>query len=322
MEPLKDLRGVADLIEEAFASDLDSAGQNALRELRLLSYLKPILWWMLFFGSEHDDFLSGFVWEEDGKIVGNTTVNRTTPGSRRWLISNVAVSKKYRQRGIGRGLMYAALELVKEYNGASVSLQVRADNIAARRLYESLGFKEMTGTSYLRLKPIPKVELTQLPPLPREVQLRPRRFDVVDTRQVYQLASAAISSELQKEWPLRQSRFRLNGQEKFFSNLLQRLVGSASSLHWVVENGRSMVASLNIQPGVLGKAHALELIVHPDWRSYLEAPLIGRALHYLYPWRNTSVAVKHPSDHAEAITAYQSFGFEHEQTLLWMKQDL
>ena len=117
MDPLKDLKGVADLIEEAFAADLDRSGQNALRELRWLSRLKPLLWWMITFNPEHGDFLSGFVWEEDNRVVGNITVNQSSPGSRRWLISNVAVAKEYRQRGIARGLMYAALELVNEYHG-------------------------------------------------------------------------------------------------------------------------------------------------------------------------------------------------------------
>jgi ribosomal protein S18 acetylase RimI-like enzyme len=322
MEPLKDLRGVADLIEEAFAFDLDSAGQNALRELRLLSYLKPILWWMVVFGSEHDDFLSGFVWEEDGKIVGNITVNRTSPGSRRWLISNVAVAKKNRGKGIAKGLMYAGLELIKEYNGTSVSLQVRSDNPAARHLYESLDFKEISGTAYLQLKRVPAIDLAQLPALPSEVKLRLHRFDTIDARQAFQLASAAVLPEVQKEWPLRQSRFRLDSQEKFFSNLFQRLVGGGASLHWVVENGRSFVATLNIQPGVLGKAHNIELTVHPDWRGYLEKPLIGQALAYLYRWRNTRITVKHATDHTAAIEAYQAFGFEQEQTLVWMKQEL
>lgn len=319
MEPLQDLRGVADLIEEAFAHDLDRSGQNALRELRWLSYLKPILWWMVMFGSEHDDFLSGFVWEEDGKIVGNITVNRTSSGSRRWLISNVAVAKGYRGRGIARGLMYAAVELVKEYRGSSVSLQVRADNESARHLYESLDFKEISGTTYLRLKPVPRIE--QVSPLPNEVKLRPHHFDTPDARQAYQLASSATPAEVQKEWPLRQSRFRLDRQDQFFSSFFHKLVGSGPAEYWVVENGQSFVATMNVQPGALGNPHHIELMVHPNWRGYLEKPLIGQALKYLQRWHNTEITVKQPSDHAQAIEAYHSFGFELEQTLLWMKQD-
>lgn len=322
MDPMRDLRGVADLIEEAFADDLDRSGQSALRELRWLSYLKPILWWMVIFSSDHNDFLSGFVWEEDHKIVGNITVNRTAPGSRRWLISNLAVSKNYRGRGIARGLMYAGLELVKEYHGSAVSLQVRADNAPARYLYESLSFKEISGTTYLRLKRIPKIERAALPPLPSEVKLRPRNFDSMDARQAYQLAGAAVPLEVQKEWPLRQSRYRLDSQERWLTNFCHKIVGGGPARHWVVENGQSFVATLNVQPGIFGKTHQLELVVHPDWRGYLEKPLIGRALHYLYRWRNKGITLKHPADHLEAIIAYKEFGFEESQTLLWMKQEL
>ncbi len=322
MDPMRDLRGVADLIEEAFADDLDRSGQSALRELRWLSYLKPILWWMVVFSSDHNDFLSGFVWEEDGKIVGNITINRTTPGSRRWLISNLAVSRNYRGRGIARGLMYAGLELAKEYNGSAVSLQVRADNAPAKHLYESLNFKEISGTTYLRLRHTPKIDSSELPPLPKEVRLRSRNFDSIDARQAYQLASASVPLEVQKEWPLRQSRFRLDSQERWLTNFCHRIVGGGPVAHWVVENGHSFVAILNIQPGVFGKTHQLELIVHPNWRGYLEKPLISRALRYLYRWRNKGIFLKHPADHTEAIEAFQEFGFEESQTLLWLKQEM
>ncbi|GAB4411766.1 MAG: hypothetical protein Fur0044_05910 [Anaerolineae bacterium] len=322
MDPLKDLRGVADLIEEAFADDLDRSGQSALRELRWLSYMKPILWWMVIFSSDHNDFLSGFVWEEERKIVGNITVNRTAPGSRRWLISNLAVAKNYRGRGIARGLMYAGIELVKEYSGASVSLQVRADNGPAKHLYESLNFKEISGTTYLRLNRIPRIDRPDLPPLPKEVTLRSRHFDSIDDRQAYQLASTAVPAEVQREWPLRQSRFRLDGQEQWLTNFFHKIAGGGSALHWVVENGHSFVATLNIQPGVLGKSHHLELIVHPNWRGYLEKPLIGRALNYLYRWRNTGITLKHPAEHTQAIQVYKEFGFEESQTLIWMKHDM
>jgi len=45
MDPMKDLRGVADLIEEAFANDLDRSGQNALQGILAtgLSFLQLML---------------------------------------------------------------------------------------------------------------------------------------------------------------------------------------------------------------------------------------------------------------------------------------
>lgn len=315
MDPMKDLGGVADLIEQAFANDLDRAGQNALQELRWLSRLKPVLWWMIYANPNHSDFLSGFVWEEDGKIVGNITVNRTGAGSRRWLISNLAVAENYRGRGIARSLMQTALELVSEYNGSAVALQVRTDNVPARHLYQSFGFKEISGKTYLWAKWVPLVEVA---PLPRSVILRPHNFDLHDARQAHSLATVATPLAVQKEWPLRQSQFRLSRSERV-SDFFRRFVGGGASAFWVVEDGLRFVATLNIRPGVWGHAHQIELVVHPDWRGYLEKPLVSRALYYLYNWRSRNIAIKHPADHAQAIEAYKDFGLQENQTLIWMK---
>ncbi|MCB0208548.1 MAG: GNAT family N-acetyltransferase [Anaerolineae bacterium] len=318
MDPMRDLGGVADLIEEAFAQDLDRAGQNALQELRWLSRLKPILWWMMYTNPEHTDFLSGFVWEEDRKIVGNITVNRTKINSRRWLISNLAVSKDYRGRGIARSLMDAGLELVRECNGASVALQVRADNEPAKQLYCSLHFNEISGTSYLWAERVPPVEIAAIP---HSLVLRPRNPSAYDMREAYTLASAATLPLAQREWPLRQSQFRLSGGESV-TNFVRTFLGIGQPIHWVVEDGQRFVAMINVIPGKWRRTHKIELIVHPDWRGYLEKPLISRALFYLRSWRNRMISVKHPAEHTEALEAYQELGLHEKQTLLWLKREM
>jgi ribosomal protein S18 acetylase RimI-like enzyme len=318
MDPMRDLRGVADLIEEAFADDLDQSGQSALQELRWLSRIKPVLWWMVYSNPEHTDFLSGFVWEEDKKIVGNITINRSSAGSRRWLISNLAVSKKYRRRGIARGLMYAALELVNEYNGSMVSLQVRADNESARQLYDDLQFKEISGSTHLVAAQVPAV--TELP-LPPAVVFRPRRFDMADAKEAYHLANVATPISVQKEWPIRQSQFRL-GSGELVNNFIRQFQGGGPTAYWVVEDGQRFVASVDITPGTWRKKHEITLMVHPDWRGILERPLISRALAYLQPWPTRGIAIRQPVFHPEAIEAYKFLGLTEKQTLLWMKRDM
>ena len=273
MDPMKDLRGVADLIEEAFAHDLDRSGQNALQELRWLSRLKPILWWMMYANPGHTDFLSGFVWEEEGKIVGNITVNRTRAGSRRWLISNLAVAGPWRGRGIARGLLQTGLELVREHSGLSVSLQVRTDNKPAKHLYQTFGFKEISGKTQLYTRRVPKVEYY---PLPRRLLLRPRNFDVDDARQAFNLALVATPQSAQKEWPLRQNQFRLSSSERV-NNSFRWLLGGGPAVFWVVEDGQRLVATIDIRPAIWRQSHRIELAVHPNWRGTLEKPLISRA---------------------------------------------
>jgi len=53
-----------------------------------------------------------------------------------------------RGQGIGRALMNAAIELAREHGATEMSLGTGEDDIAARALYESLGFsnRESNGT--------------------------------------------------------------------------------------------------------------------------------------------------------------------------------
>lgn len=55
-------------------------------------------------------------------------------------ITNVAVSGAFRRRGIGRALMLALIESAREYGARELQLEVRESGLAARALYESVGF--------------------------------------------------------------------------------------------------------------------------------------------------------------------------------------
>jgi hypothetical protein len=218
--------------------------------------------------------------------------------------------------------MDAGLELVKEYRGTSVSLQVRGDNERAKGLYHSLGFQEISGTTYLHLGRVPKIDgIYTLPPLPQGLILRPRKYTSQDSLEAYHLATASTPPATQKEWPLYRQNFQLGGQQ-WFNDLLYRMIGCGPSEHWVVEDSHRFVALIDVQPGVVNQSHQLRLITHPDWRGQLETLLIGQALDYLYNWRNKKITLRHPSEHQEAITAFQYFGFKEDQTLLWMKREL
>jgi len=76
---------------------------------------------------------------ENDEIVGY-------PGT--WLVineahvTNVAVSGQRRREGIGRLLMQKLMDLARENDMESMTLEVRVSNAAARHLYEQLGFVE------------------------------------------------------------------------------------------------------------------------------------------------------------------------------------
>lgn len=55
-------------------------------------------------------------------------------------ITNVAVDKKYRRQGLGRMLMEDLIECARSEGIRAMTLEVRASNEGAIRLYESFGF--------------------------------------------------------------------------------------------------------------------------------------------------------------------------------------
>lgn len=317
--PGRDLLGVADLIEEAFASELDRSGRQALREMRWMGRWGKLLLLLDYMSPDESSFLNGFVWEEDERIIGNVTVSRHSSDGRRWFISNVAVSKAFRGRGIARALMDAALEFVREMRGRVVSLQVREGNEPAIHLYKTMAFKT-TGavTQYFMAKPRPVEQL----PLPSDVRLRPHRFDAIDARDAFSLARMVIPDGLQQESPLKFRTFRLES-DIHFSNVVRRLFGMGTRQYWVAETlSGKMIATLNIEPGMGKKEHSLGFLVHPNWQGKLEAVLVSKALAHLAQWPSRPILFQYPEGLQHSASALENAGFSKRRTLLWMRREM
>ena len=58
-------------------------------------------------------------------------------------ITNVAVAKDYRRKGIARSLIEHFIDIAKCENLEFMTLEVRASNVAAISLYESFGFTQV-----------------------------------------------------------------------------------------------------------------------------------------------------------------------------------
>lgn len=56
-------------------------------------------------------------------------------------INNIAVSKVYRQKGIGKGLLTSLENTVRNKGALFITLEVRESNSAAISLYKTLGYK-------------------------------------------------------------------------------------------------------------------------------------------------------------------------------------
>ncbi|MCW2913944.1 MAG: GCN5-related N-acetyltransferase [Actinomycetia bacterium] len=81
--------------------------------------------------------------ERDGRLVGFVRVVQPVPvqsGAHVRQIQGLAVDPTERRRGLGRTLLYAALDEARRQGAQRITLRVLSVNTPARRLYESQGF--------------------------------------------------------------------------------------------------------------------------------------------------------------------------------------
>jgi ribosomal protein S18 acetylase RimI-like enzyme len=140
---LRDLSAVADLIETCFSSTMDSDGRQYVQDMRRVGKDNSFLKWANRAAETTSLPLSGYVWEENGMIVGNASlIPFRHKKQRTYLIANIAVHPDYRRRGIARSLTERAIKHARDKKVENIWLHVRDDNPGAIELYTKLGFIE------------------------------------------------------------------------------------------------------------------------------------------------------------------------------------
>lgn len=143
MNMFRDLPGVADLIELCFSDTMDGDGRRYVQDMRRAGSDNAFLRWAHRVAETTSLPLTGYIWEENGRIVGNASlVPFRHHGQRVYLIANVAVHPDFRRRGIARALTERALQHARDKKINNIWLHVRADNPEAVHLYSEIGFVE------------------------------------------------------------------------------------------------------------------------------------------------------------------------------------
>ena len=302
----RDLNAVADLIELCFADTLDEDGRNYIKRMRFLSLQQNsnLPAW-----NEESIKLGGYVWEVDGQIVGNLTVQPYTGifypfDLKVMMIANVAVHPQYRRQGIARQLTQRALNDLRRLENVPIWLHVRADNRSAYNLYASLGFVEhFRRTLWVHESPLAMVD-SENPYTAVTVKERTKK----DWQQ-------------QKEWFLQTYPHEMWWYYAITPRLLQpgfvglmcSLLSSINLFQWSVFLGEQLIGVAAWQP----TAHTADycwLMVEQDHEE--------QALSIVLPYLAYRVGSRKPFmvDYPvqRGAQVLQRLGFHQHQTLVWM----
>jgi ribosomal protein S18 acetylase RimI-like enzyme len=313
-DPSRDLGAVAFIIEVAFAEELVPGAGAITRELRWLGSLGPLVRFVSIAIPGVVDVLGGYVWEENGQVVGNINVAASDYGNRHWVISNVAVLPAYRRHGIARALMDAALEHARMRGASRISLQVRNDNAGARHLYETLGFRTIDTNTELYAEYIQRADLPV--PASEDVMITPP--DHGRWYEAYEVARAAIPGYVQQLRPLRPAAFR-HRQRSWWEQMWDYFWGSPRERWWAEYEGRT-VGLLTIERRVNGFGAQIELLIHPQFVGKVETAMVNHLSQRLYRERNVRIALA--AHLTEARQALPAAGFYELRTLDQMVLEL
>ncbi len=117
---------------------MESADLEQVAELEKVCFSENWSYGLLEAGI-HSPFDVYYVYEQEGRILGYCNL-RLLAGEGE--VQRIAVLPDCRRRGLARKMMEVMVDYAIRNRATSISLEVRAGNLPARRLYETYGFTE------------------------------------------------------------------------------------------------------------------------------------------------------------------------------------
>jgi ribosomal protein S18 acetylase RimI-like enzyme len=302
IDPWRDGRAVANLLESAFRDEIiDDTGQRLINALRNHGMFDALA-----FG-----FGTGFVWVEEGHVVGNASVQRNFMRRDTWIIGNVATLPSHRNRGIGRAVVDACVGHAMNKGARFVALQADAANAPALHLYEKVGFERLGEVShYLR----PSLHALPMPPPDRAGMLHRARWS--DRHAVWALAMRNVPDVLTFAEPYDSSMHRLGLRW----SVMNALNGNPEQW-WMMEgpSTRAPAGAARTRANIEGSNHAVELLLGDEAGADEGRSLLRAALERLRDYAAKPIYSAQSQPHVAAHAALSAEHFQLTRTLVHMR---
>ena len=302
----RDLGKVADLIEVCFPLHLDPDGQSYVKEMRKSARDMHLMGWLGQLVELGNKKATGFVWEEDGRIIGNLSLIPFKFNNHRFhMIANVAVHPEHREQGIARSLTQCALAYLRRINERRAWLQVRDDNLAAIHLYRSFGFVGRAVRTSWRIRP-KDINMSKKNP---DIHILIRYRHKSDWNLQKTLLAKNYPVELRWNLPVNFQRF----SPGFFQTTVNVLDGLFLK-HWAVERDSKLEGVITWQ-----KTSSFTNNLWLALPEETEGETLPRALVNICK----KISGRHPITvdypNARCKTQFENLGFIPFRTLIWME---
>jgi GNAT superfamily N-acetyltransferase len=298
----RDGHSVASLLELCFQHEgIDDSGHRLIHILRNYGITQS---WMMQ-GS------LGFVWHEDGRVIGNASIQRNATRRDTWIIGNVATHPDHRGRGIATAVTEACVRLATRRGARFVALQVVADNDPAFRMYRTLGFQPVGDVIHYRRPPVRTMPVEANLPTRATANLRSATWR--DKREVWQLAAHNTPDVLTYAEPYDAGLYRLGLRWSFLNSM-----NGNPERWWVADDASGLLGAVRTRVNYQGSEHHLELMMrHDDVQTAYELACIG--LNRFGDYITKPIYAAHARPHQATHTALQLVGFQPSRHLVHMR---
>jgi ribosomal protein S18 acetylase RimI-like enzyme len=301
----RDGSSIADLLELSFRDE--GIDDNGLRMIRMLRNYGP-------FESILMEGSPGFVWVEDGQVLGNVGMLRNPTRRDTWVIGNVATHPAHRNRGIASALLRAIIHYSHVRGARNIALQVVEGNRPAQHLYEKHGFHSVGAVAYYRRASV------RVQPVWHDVSavgaLAVRRAGWIDSENVWGTSRLNVPEELTYSEPFDERVYRLGlrwSLANFFSGNPDR---------WLVgEAGGRFAGAVRTRVNMEASEHHVELMLAPETGEDRGIALLEQALKHFEIYIGKPLLATQSRPHEASHAALQAMGFKPQRTLVHMLLD-
>lgn len=281
----RDSGQILSLLDQAFGPLPSGRGQRMLISPAGSSFSSVL-------GPRFSDYFGGkvpgFVWEEDGRIVGTLSLLAARKTGK-FLVANVAVHVDYRRRGIATRLMKASMDYIREQGGREILLQVECDNEAANRLYTDLNFSPLGEVNNWTATTISLRSIASSNPEGFNI----RSMSHGDEKAAYLLDQKCMPFNLRWPVPPRPTKYR----QSLWRLIIDFFSGKKMDV-WVADTpapkpGKRRLVGLGYIDTEWARPHELAVRVTDEWQGRVERNILSNLVAHVKNHRSGHVRINH-----------------------------